>query len=164
MSSTPIEEHSSTIHSPWAGEKKKKTIKKKKTSFFFLPRSVRSSNLRISHFFQRERLSGWNACETAQLPHLMWELLVSQASGVPLCLPTKQSELWPCPLPSHPLQASVWVGCLLWGPRTGLRNASCPCSHFWPAEDTLGRGPLTEAEQTVPLRKTTLPLLIKWVN
>lgn len=32
-----------------------------------------------------------------------------------------------------------------------------------PAEEPLGGGPCIEAERTVPLRKTTLPLLIKLV-
>lgn len=63
------------------GTQEKESNKKGKGKLVFFLLSVCSSNLRISHFFQRERLSGWNACETEQLPHLMWELLVSQGSG-----------------------------------------------------------------------------------
>lgn len=62
------------------GKKEENLLKgKQNTTFFFFPLAVHDSIVsRAFAFFWRERLSGWHAHETTQLPHLTWELRVQR--------------------------------------------------------------------------------------
>ena len=65
------------------GKKEENLLKgKQNTTYFFFPLAAHGSIFsRAFAFFWREQLSGWNAHETTQLPHLTWEPLV-QCPGI----------------------------------------------------------------------------------
>ena len=152
------------------GEKwgRKKKIKKKNTASFLTSLSACKYLKSLSLFPEGAVI--WLECvwnKTAAPPDVgapSWVSGVQEAvfPGSPFSLSTSQPPGWrkclsfPCGL--------AGVGGVA-GQDPGMLPALAPSSGLSsPVEEPLGRGPCIEAERTVPLRKTSLLLLIKWLN